>query len=78
MWGPPQRGNHKEAEGEWGKGVTKLDGGNWRKKDKGKGGRKAEGQGEHGTLDAGTVYTGKKTIENGGREWRRKEGENRR
>jgi hypothetical protein len=40
MWGPPQRGNHKEAEGEWDSGVTniKKDEGNERKKDRGKGG----------------------------------------
>ncbi len=38
MRGPPQRGNHKGAEGEWGKGVTKLDGGNGRGRIGGKGG----------------------------------------
>ncbi len=65
MWGLPQRGNHKEAEGEWGKGLTKLDGGMGVRRIGAKGGG---GHEEHGTLDTGRVCTmEKETIGNGGR-----------
>jgi hypothetical protein len=77
MWGPPQRGNHKEAEGEWGKGVTSCDGGNGRKKDRGEGGQKGwETWGAWDKIYAGRVCTLEKKLGNGGRKWRRMKREN--